>query len=175
MKKRRISGRTFAMALAATTFFAAPSHDAWASSPDASGRNGEASLRAPLSSPAVSDDDLLGTWTINRVKVKKTVDGVSSERTYSAGQKVESFNESPKRVTFSADGNSVFEYENGKTDGPFEYTVEGNQIKRMIMVAVLTYDYKVTPSGELQLVNSISYARDSHSIVEEYTYYGTKR
>ena len=149
------------MALAATTFFAAPSHDAWASSPDASGRNGEASLRAPLSSPAVSDGDLLGTWTINRVKVKKTVDGVSSERTYSAGQKVESFNESPKRVTFSADGNSV-------------YTVEGNQIKRMIMVAVLTYDYKVMPSGELQLVTTVSYARDSHSIDEEYTYYGTK-
>ena len=163
------------MALAATTFFAAPSHDAWASSPEASGRNGEASLRAPLSSPAVSDGDLLGTWTINRVKVKKTVDGVSSERTYSAGQKVESFNESPKQVTFSADGNSVFEYENGKTDGPFEYTVEGNQIKRMIMVAVLTYDYKVTPSGELQLVTTVSYARDSHSIDEEYTYYGTKR
>jgi hypothetical protein len=78
-------------------------------------------------------------------------------------------------VTFSADGNSVFEYENGKTDGPFEYTVEGNQIKRMIMVAVLTYDYKVTPSGELQLVTTVSYARDSHSIDEEYTYYGTKR
>ena len=85
------------MALAATTFFAAPSHDAWASSPDASGRNGEASLRAPLSSPAVSDGDLLGTWTINRVKVKKTVDGVSSERTYSAGQKVESFIPCPQR------------------------------------------------------------------------------
>ena len=175
MKKRRISGRTFAMALAATTFFAAPSHDAWASSPDASGRNGEASLRAPLSNPAVSDGDLLGTWTINRVKVKKTVDGVSSERTYSAGQKVESFNESPKRVTFSADGNSVFEYENGKTDGPFEYTVEGNQINRMDPAATYNYKYTITPSGELQLVVSVSYSRDSQSIVEIYTYYGTKR
>ncbi len=54
------------MALAATTFFAAPSHDAWASSPDASGRNGEASLRAPLSSLAVSDGDYIrfSRWEI---------------------------------------------------------------------------------------------------------------
>jgi len=54
------------MALAATTFFAAPSRGAWASSPDASGRNGEASLRAPLSSLAVSDGDYIrfSRWEI---------------------------------------------------------------------------------------------------------------
>ena len=172
MKKTRICCRMSAV-LVIAMLFVALFHDVRASEPALSGR--DASALAPLPNPAVADGDLLGTWTINRVKVKKTVDGVSSERTYSAGQKVEAFNESPKKVTFSADGNSVFEYENGKTDGPFEYTVEGNQIKRMIMVAVLTYDYKVTPSGELQLVTTVSYARDSHSIDEEYTYYGTKR
>ena len=109
------------------------------------------------------------------MKVKKTVGGVSSENTYSAGQRFKTFDECPKKVTFSADGNSVFEYENGKTDGPFKYTVEGDQIKRMIVVAVYTYKYTVTNSGELQLVTSIRHAGDSGPVEEEYTYYATKK
>ena len=55
--------------------------------------------------------------------------------------------------------------------GEFSKTDHSNMTRRRL----LSLHYKVTPSGELQLVNSISYARDSHSIVEEYTYYGTKR
>lgn len=129
---------------------------------------------APISAFAVSDDALTGTWTIDRVKVKKTVDGVSSENTYSLKQKFETFIPCPKKITFGADGKTVFEYENRVVEGPFEYTVEGNQIKRMVPVAVYTYEYTITDTGELQLVYSIDYARNSTSIVEEYTYFGTK-
>ena len=173
--RKKIRCKAFVAAILVMLFLLALFHDVRAFGATSIKAPENANFTEPSFGSAVAVSDLLGTWTVNRVKVKKTVDGVSSEKTYLAGQKVEAFNESPKKVTFSADGNSVFEYENGKTDGPFEYTVEGNQIKRMIMVAVLTYDYKVTASGELQLVTTVSYTRDSHSIDEEYTYYGMKR
>ena len=156
--------------------FSALCHDVRASESALSrGQEENAGVVALFSGLSPADGDLLGTWTIDRVKVKKTVGGVSSENIYSSGQRFETFIPCPKKVTFSADGNSVFEYDNGKTDGPFEYTVEGDQIKRMIQVAVYTYKYTGTNNGELQLVVSVRHAGDSGLVEEEYTYYATKK
>lgn len=128
----------------------------------------------PISALSVSDDALKGTWTIDRVKVKKTVDGVPSEKTYSLSQKFETFIPCPRKITFAADGKAVFEYGDRST-GPDEYTVEGRQVKVMVPVAVYTYEYAITDAGELQLVYTIDYTRNSTSIVEEYTYFGIRK
>ena len=163
MKKRRISGRTFAMALAATTFFAAPSHDAWASSPDASGRNGEASLRAPLSSPAAVDGDLLGTWTINRVKVKKTVDGVSSERTYSAGQKVESFIPCPQRWRMMNSKELEMYFEDGRKE-VLEYKLGDGQFSINSLGAIFDYSYSVN-GNTMTLTSTFKYGKEEEQLI----------
>lgn len=134
----------------------------------------KAGIVNPISALAPADDVLAGTWTIDRVKVKKTVDGVSSENTYSLKQKFETFVPCPKKITFGTDGKAVFEYAD-HTTGPDEYTVEGRQVKVMVPVAVYTYEYTITDAGKIQLVYSISYNRNSTSIVEEYTYFGTKK
>ncbi len=135
----------------------------------------KAEVAAPNPTLALADDVLVGAWTINRVKVKKTVDHVSSEKTYSLKQKFETFYPCPKKITFTADRKAIFEYNDNRVSGPDEYTVEGNQIKVMVPVAVYTYEYTITETGELQLINSVSYNRNSTSIVEEYTYFGTKK
>lgn len=173
--RKKVRLKAFVAAILAMLFLLALFHDVRAFGATSIERSESANLAVPPSGSAVAVSDLLGTWTVNRVKVKKTVGGVSSENTYSSGQRFETFVPCPKKVTFSADGNSVFEYDNGKTDGPFEYTVEGDQIKRMDPAAVYTYKYTVTNGGELQLVVSISYARDSKPIEEEYTYYAMKK
>lgn len=173
--RKKVRRKAFVAAVLVALFLAALFHDARAFGGTSIKRPENVNLTEPSFGSAVAVSDLLGTWTVNRVKVKKTVGGVSSENTYSSGQRFETFIPCPKKVTFSADGNSVFEYDNGKTDGPFEYTVEGDQIKRMIMVAVYTYKYTITNSGELQLVTSIRHAGDSGPVEEEYTYYATKK
>lgn len=173
--RKKVRLKAFVAAILAMLFLLVLFHDARAFGTTSIKAPENANFTEPSFGSAVAVSDLLGTWTVNRVKVKKTVDGVSSENTYSAGQRFETFVPCPKKVTFSADGNSVFEYDNGKTDGPFEYTVEGDQIKRMDPAAVYTYKYTVTNGGELQLVVSISYARDSKPIEEEYTYYAMKK
>lgn len=173
--RKKVRRKAFVAAVLVAAVLVTLFHDVRAFGGTSTKRPENVNLTEPSFGSAVAVSDLLGTWTVNRVKVKKTVGGVSSENTYSSGQRFETFIPCPKKVTFSADGNSVFEYDNGKTDGPFEYTVEGDQIKRMIMVAVYTYKYTITNSGELQLVTSIRHAGDSGPVEEEYTYYATKK
>lgn len=122
-------------------------------------------------------DDLVGTWIIDQVKVKKTVNDVSSENTYSPKQRFKSFTDCPNKITFTTDGKVIFEY-NDKDPSEDAYTVKGNRITRMTPIAWLNYEYTITAANKIQLLYSVDYVRYSddnkNSITEEYTFFGTK-
>ena len=125
-------------------------------------------------------DDLVGTWIIDQVTIKKTVNDVPSEKTYSLKQrqKIESFADCPQKIIFKVDGKMIFEYD-GKEASEDSYTVEGNQITRMTPVAGFNYEYTITDANKIELRYSIDYVHNSGNnvdrITEEYTFFGTKQ
>lgn len=125
-------------------------------------------------------DDLVGTWVIDQVKIKKTENSSSSERTYSKNQQFESKADCPKKITFTADGKVIFEYDN-KDPHEARYKVEGNKITRMTFVAGYEYEYTLTDANKIQLLYSISYAHslgdntELINVTEECTFFGTKQ
>jgi len=127
-----------------------------------------------------ANEDLVGTWIIDQVTIKKTVNDVPSEKTYSLKQrqKIESFADCPKKIIFKADGKMIFEYD-GKEASEDSYTVEGNQIIRMTPAALYKYEYTITDANKIQLLYSIDYVHNSGNkidrITEEYTFSGTKQ
>lgn len=122
-------------------------------------------------------DELTGTWIIDQVKIKKTVNGISSENTYSRNQRFESFADCPNKITFTADGKVRFEYA-GKDPQEDSYTVESDRITRMTPAAWFEYEYTLTDANKIQLVYSVDYVRYPNDvrneITEEYTFFGTK-
>ena len=122
------------------------------------------------------DANLVGTWVINQVKIKKMVNDVSSEKTYSMKQRFASFIDCPQKITFTADKKVIFEYY-GKKTSEDTYSVEGNKIKRETPIAGYEYEYSII-DNKIQIYYIVSYL--SHYtdgtdwIKEEYTLYGTK-
>ena len=120
--------------------------------------------------------DLTGTWNINQVTIKKTVNGVVSENTYSMGDSFDIFADCPQRITFK-DGNSiVFEYDD-KASHEAPYTIEGNRITRMAPQASYKYIYTITGSDSIQLIYSVDYYCNhsdgrTDKITEESTFHG---
>lgn len=121
-------------------------------------------------------DDLVGSWIIDQVKIKKTVNGVSSENTHSLKlkQQFKSFTDCPKKITFTADRKVIFEYDD-RDPSEGSYTVEGNQITRTMPIAVLTYEYTITDANKIQMLYLFDYERGNERITEEYTFFGTKQ
>ena len=122
--------------------------------------------------------NLKGTWNIDQVKIKKTVNGVATEKTYSTRERIESFVSCPQKVTFKADNKVIFEY-SGQEPRESEYIIEGGKVKIMTAAAAYEYGYAITGTNAISLTRSVSYSynRDnepSDKITEEYTFQGHK-
>ena len=120
-----------------------------------------------------------GTWVIDQVKLKKTVNGVATENTYSMMQRFDAFIECPQKITFAADNKIVFEY---RENEPKEdtYLIEGDLIRRLTPEAPYEYRYTITNTDKIQLHHSVNYLynyedKRSDKITEEYTYYGNRK
>ena len=100
--------------------------------------------------------NLTGTWNIDQVTVRKTVNGVVSENTYLMTESFEIFAECPKKITFKAGNKVVFESD-GRKPREDEYTVEGNRITRMASIAHYEYEFAITEANNIQLIYSINY------------------
>lgn len=180
MKKKFSFRKRLCCSVAAIlSLFAVCGHHLYAANNASQGvQEAKAGVTAPNFTPAAMDG-LEGAWRIDQVKVKKTVNGASSENTYSLKlkQKIESFADCPKKMTFTADGKVIFEY-NDKAPSEGSYKVEGNQILRKTPVAGYEYEFVFTDTNKIQLLYSIDYVRNSGNnvdqITEEYTYFGTK-
>ena len=123
-------------------------------------------------------NNLVGTWRFDQVKVKKTVNGVSSEKTYSMKQSFDIFAECPQKITFTADNKIIFEFSDmAPKEGT--YSTEGNIIKRLTPEAPYEYKYTITEANVIQLIYSVNYRynhrdRRQDKITEECTFYGYK-
>ena len=119
---------------------------------------------------------LEGTWDVDQVNIKKTVNGVASEKTYSVGESVESFMSCPQKITFKSDNKVVFEYSTQKAS-ECKYSFEGdNKIKIISDVAIYEYGYTITQADNIQLNHSIDYVYNHGNgqidkITEEYTFF----
>ena len=123
--------------------------------------------------------NLTGTWNINQVTIKKTVNGVVSENTYSMGESFDIFADCPQRITFKAGNTVVFEYDD-RASREAPYTVEGNIITRMAPQAFYRYKYTITGSNSIQLVYSINYSYNhpdgrTDRITEQSTFHGYRK
>ena len=117
-----------------------------------------------------------GIWVINQVKVKKTINGVTTENTYSMKQHFDSFTACPQKITFAADNKIIFEFSD-MVSNEGTYTIEGNIITRLAPEAPYEYKYSITNSNEIQLIYSVNYLynhkdRTQDKITEECTFYG---
>ena len=122
--------------------------------------------------------DLTGTWNINQVTIKKTVNGTVSENTYSIKDRFESFAGCPQKITFKAGNLIVFEYD-GKTSREDSYAIEGDRITRMAPTAHFVYQYAITGANRIQLIYSIDYYYNhpdgrTDKITEVSTYHGNR-
>ena len=120
--------------------------------------------------------NLEGTWVINQIKVKKTVNGVSSEKTYSMKQQFDIFAECPQKISFTADNKIIFEFSD-MAPGEGTYTTEGNIINRLTPEAPYEYKYTLTDTNSIQLFHSVNFRynhkdRTQDKITEEYIFYG---
>ena len=120
-----------------------------------------------------------GTWVIDQVKFKKTVYGVTTEKTYSMTQHFDAFIECPQKITFTDNNKIIFEYrENEPKEGT--YLIEGDLIRRITAEAPYEYRYTITDTGKIQLHHSVNYLYNygdglSDKITEEYSYYGYRK
>ena len=131
--------------------------------------------------------NLEGTWVIDSVMVKKTVNNVVeiAGNIHSINDLFEMFAECPLTITFTADKKIIVEpkgKEPGETPSQSEgtYVVEGNKITRNISIAGIEYEYIITEKNKIQLLHSIGYSYNHghgriDKITEEYTFYGTKK
>ena len=122
---------------------------------------------------------LEGVWTIDQIKIKKTINGVAAEKTYSTRERIESFASCPQKVTFKAGNKVVFEY-SGQEPREEEYTVEGNKIKIFTAAAMLEYEFTIMGTNTISLTHSVDYVynhdnRPTDKIKEEYTFNGNKQ
>ena len=119
---------------------------------------------------------LEGTWDIYQVNIKKTVNGVVSEKTYSAGEPVESFISCPQKITFKSDNKVVFEY-NGQEPRENKYSLEeDNKIKIISVGAIFEYGYTIIQADNIVLNHSVDYVYNHENgqtdeITEEYTFF----
>jgi hypothetical protein len=119
---------------------------------------------------------LEGTFDVYQVNIKKTVNGVASEKTYSVGEPFESFMSCPQKITFKSDNKVVFEY---STQEAIEckYSIENdNKIKIMSDVAIFEYGYTIIQADNILLNHSIDYVYNhvngpTDEITEEYTFF----
>ena len=122
---------------------------------------------------------LEGTWDVYQVNIKKTVNGVVSEKTYSAGEPVESFMICPQKITFKSDNKVVFEYSTQKAS-ECKYSFEDdNKIKIISDVAIYEYIYTIIQADNILLSHSIDYVYNHGNgqidkITEEYTFLSIK-
>ena len=96
--------------------------------------------------------NLKGTWVIEQVKIKKTVNGIVSEKTYSISESFDMFAECIEKITFTSDNRVIVERKGkGANEKPSEgtYTVEGNMITRMIPESNVIYEYEITETNNI--------------------------
>ena len=119
---------------------------------------------------------LEGTWDVYQVNIKKTVNGVVSEKTYSAGEPVESFISCPQKITFKSDNKVVFEYSTQETS-VYRYSFDGDKIELIPDFAIYEYRHTITHVDNSLLINcSIDYVYNHGNgqidkITEEYTFF----
>ena len=121
---------------------------------------------------------LKGTWVIEQVTIKKTVNGVVSEKTYSMKDRIESFVECPQKITFAADNKAIFEYHDRGTH-EYRCEIEIYTVKIINPLSVREYGYTITEAGNIMLTNTIDYVYNHENgqvdkITEEYIYRGHK-
>jgi len=123
--------------------------------------------------------NLQGTWVIDQVKLKKTINGETTEKTYSMRLRFDVFVECPQKITFANDNKVIFEYRDNE---PKEetYLIEGDIIKRFTAEAPYEYRYTITDTDKIQLHQTVNYLynyedRRSDKISEEYIYYGYRQ
>ena len=127
--------------------------------------------------------NLEGEWVIEQVKIKKTVNSVVSENTYSISESFDMFAECIGKITFTSDNQVIVERKGKSADeepNTGTYTVEGNKITRMIPEMNKEYKYEITETNEIQLLYSFDYFYNHgqnriDKITEECTFYGTKK
>lgn len=123
--------------------FSALCHDVRASEPALSrGQEENAGAVALFSGLSPADGDLLGTWTIDRVKVKKTVGGVSSENIYSSGQRFETIIPCPQRWRIINSKELEMYFEDGRKE-VLEYELGDGHIAINCLGAIFHYSYSV--------------------------------
>ena len=158
MRKKRTRRKAFVAAILAMLFLLASFHDVRAFGITSSERLENANLAAPSLSPVVSVSDLLGTWTVDRVKVKKTVDGVSSENTYSAGQRFETFIPCPQKWSFINSKELEMSFEDGRKE-VLEYRLGDGQFTINCLGANFQYSYSID-NAMMTLTSTFEYGNN---------------
>lgn len=124
-----------------------------------------------FSSAYGQNNELEGTWRIDRVIIKKTVNDVESVKTYYLSQDFKSFIKCPQKVAITSD-EIIFEYKNGDMDYS-PYLIKDDKIQRLFNSAIFDYEYNISGKNQIQLKNSTNYVNDgTENVKEEYTLYG---
>jgi hypothetical protein len=108
--------------------------------------------------------NLTGTWIVDTTVIKKTVDSISTTKTYLAGDTAVTFVRRPLKITVTAE-EIVFEYPDMTQSGT--YTVEGNKLLVEFPTHRAEYRYSLLKSGKLELYCTAKYVIDGEHQAEE--------
>jgi hypothetical protein len=130
---------------------------------------------APVFRAQSGNTNLEGTWTINKVKITKTVDNTSAVNEYAVGgDKIPSFAPCPLKIIFSGDA-VTFDYTDRQASGT--YRLEGNSLHIDFPTHPADYTCTLTAEGiQLQGISRyvINDTEVQHQAEEQYVYYGQK-
>ncbi|PNE27932.1 hypothetical protein BHU09_09895 [Tannerella sp. oral taxon 808] len=161
--RKKVRFKAFVAVVLAMLFLLALFHDVRSFGATSIRRPENANHAVPSFGSAVAVSDLLGTWTVNRVKVKRTVDGVSSESTYSAGQRFETFIPCPQRWRVINSKELELSFEDGRKE-VLEYRLGDGQFTINYLGADFQYSYSVN-NASMTLTSTFEYGNKVENIV----------
>jgi hypothetical protein len=112
----------------------------------------------------MGQDNLTGTWIIDTTIIKQTVDGVSTIKTYLAGDTAVTFVQRPLKIIITAD-EITFVYPAGIQKG--RYTIDSNKLLIDLPGRIAEYQYILIDSNKIQLHYTIQYVIDGVHQAEE--------
>jgi hypothetical protein len=133
-------------------------------------------LLCPQGRAQSGNASLTGTWNIQKVELRQTVDnGAPALKVFNSGDDASStFVQLPAKITFTA-GNVTFEYADRQEIGT--YQLQGNKLQVGFAAQMVSYTY-ILSEGNLRLGQTVEYVINEgetvHRAKDEYTFYGQK-
>jgi hypothetical protein len=129
---------------------------------------------APVCHAQSGHTNLEGTWTINKVKITKTVDNTSAVNEYAVGgEEIPSFTPCPRKISFSGDA-VTFEYADFEESGA--YSLEGSTLRVDFPNQPCEYTCTLTEEG-IRVEGTTHYVindTEVHQAEEQYIFFGQK-